>query len=323
MIIVLRALLALCVLVTSANAAVLERPKIGLVLSGGGTKGGAHIGVLKVLEEQGVKPDYIVGTSVGAIIGAMYASGLSAAEIRDAIGAIDWRDVLIDDPPRATVPIEMKRGDFDYLVRSKPGFSMGQLKFPLGLSQGQKATRILKTLLSAGAGVENFDKLAIPFRAVATSLETGEAVVLSRGDLARSVRASMSLPAVFAPVLIDGQYLVDGGVAANLPIDVVRDMGAQIVIAVDISSPLRNRDDINSVIDVSDQLVNIMTRRNVDEQVRTLGPRDILIKPGVSEIAILDFERTLEAYEPGYNAASAQSERLAELARITQLPARP
>lgn len=308
----------------SVLSAVAEPIKVGLVLSGGGTKGGAHIGVIRALEENNVKISYVVGTSVGAIIGAMYATGLTADEIETAIAGIDWEDVLRDDPPRSSVPIQMKRGDFDYLVRARTGFSAGQLKFPLGVSQGQKVTRLLRQLLRKGEGVDRFDNLTIPFRAVATSLTTGEAVVLARGDLALSVRASMSLPGVFTPVEIRGQYLVDGGIAANLPIDVARQMGADRVIAVDITSPLLAKKDIDSVLSVTQQIINMMTRRNADDQIATLTPGDVIIRPDVKGIDTLDFANTLTAMQPGYVATTAVADELqslAALARQAPLPA--
>jgi NTE family protein len=294
-----------------------EPVEVGLVLSGGGTKGGAHIGVIRALEEHNVKVSYVVGTSVGAIIGAMYATGLTADEIEAAIAAIDWDDVLRDEPARGTVPIEMKRDDFDYLVKARTGFSDGQLKFPLGVTQGQKVTQLLRRLLQRSEGVIDFDQLEIPFRAVATSLTSGEAVVMAHGDLPLSVRASMSLPGVFAPVEVGGHYLVDGGIAANLPIDVARQMGADRVIAVDITSPLLRRKDIDSVLSVTQQIVNMITRRNADEQIATLAPTDIVIRPDVQEIDTLDFANVLDAMEPGYVASQSVSDELKELAALT------
>lgn len=294
-----------------------EPAKVGLVLSGGGTKGGAHIGVIRALEEHDVKISYVVGTSAGAIIGAMYATGMTADEIEAAIAAIDWEDVLRDDPGRPTVPIQLKRGDFDYLVKASIGFSDGQLKLPLGVSQGQNVTQLLRRLLQRGEGVINFDRLEIPFRAVATSLTSGDAVVLSQGDLALSVRASLSLPGVFTPVELADQYLVDGGIAANLPIDVAREMGADHVIAVDITSPLLAKTDINSVLAVTQQVVNMITRRNADEQIATLAANDVIIRPDVQGIDTLDFANTLAAVQPGYAASQLVSGQLEVLASIT------
>ncbi|XOV82816.1 MAG: patatin-like phospholipase family protein [bacterium] len=294
-----------------------EPLKVGLVLSGGGTKGGAHIGVIRALEEHNVKVSYVVGTSVGAIIGAMYATGLTADEIEAAISTIDWDDVLRDEPARGTVPIEMKRDDFDFLVQARMGFSGGQLKLPLGVTQGQKVTQLLRRLLQRSEGVIDFDQLEIPFRAVATSLTTGEAVTLAQGDLALSVRASMSLPGIFAPVELEGHYLVDGGIAANLPVDVARQMGADRVIAVDITSPLLPRQDIDSVLSVTQQIVNMITRRNADEQIATLAPTDIVIRPDVQEIDTLDFANVLDAMEPGYVASQSVADELHILAAST------
>ena len=289
-----------------------ERPKIGLALSGGGSKAGAHIGVLKVLEANNIPVDYVAGTSAGAIIGGLYAAGLSPREIEEAVGGIDWGDILQDAPPREDLPFRRKRDDLNYLVKYRPGYRDGALRLPLGIVQGQKVTNFLRRHVDGASTSDHFDTLPIPLRVVATDLETGGAVVLEEGDLALSIRASMAIPVFFSPISINGRQLVDGGPANNLPVDVVRAMGADIVIAVDITAPLLDAEDIDSVLVVADQLTNMLTQRTVREQVGHLRDGDILIRPDLSGIGGLDFDRTLDSVPPG---VLATEQALPELRR--------
>jgi NTE family protein len=267
-----------------------ERPKIGLVLSGGGARGAAHIGVLEVLEEMHIPIDCIVGTSMGSIVGGLYASGMSPAEINEALATIDWEDAFNDNIPREDRSFRRKRDDDLYLIKHKPGIGDdGKIKLPTGFLQGQKIDLIFKELTLPVSDIKNFDQLNIPFRAVATDITTGEMVVFSSGDLAKSMRASMSIPGIFAPMEMDGRLLVDGGVSNNLPVDVARDMGAEIVIVVDISTPLKKREELTSALSITAQLTGILTRRNTEAQIATLSDKDILIVPPL----ILKFRRKL------------------------------
>lgn len=286
------------------------RPKVGLALSGGGSKAGAHIGVLRVLEANRIPVDYIAGTSAGAIVGGLYAAGMSPDEIEQAIGGIDWADILDDKPQRQDLPFRRKRDDLNYLVKYRPGYSDGSIKLPLGLVEGQKVTGFLRRQVEGLNQSRNFDALPIPLRVVATDLETGQPVVIGSGDLAIAIRASMAIPVFFSPVTLDGRRLVDGGPANNLPIDVVRDMGADVVIAVDITAPLLSGDQLDSVLAVADQMTNVLTQRTVAERVATLGENDVLLRPDLSGIGGMDFERTLEAVAPGASAAKAALEQL-------------
>ncbi len=196
------------------------RPRIGLALSGGGARGAAHVGVLKVLEEHRIPIDYIAGTSMGAIVGGLYASGLSAAELETIITTIDWTAAFSDFIPRTERSFRRKRDDDLYLVKNKPGIRGLDLLFPPGLLDGQKIDLLLKRHTLPVVGIRDFDSLGIPFRCVAADLATGEPVVIDRGDLALALRASMSIPIVFAPREIDGRLLVDGGIVRNLPVEV-------------------------------------------------------------------------------------------------------
>ncbi len=229
----------------------LDRPKIGLVLAGGGAKGAAHVGVIKVLEELGVPIDYIAGTSMGSIVGGLYASGLSAAELEVAVKSIDWGDIFNDKPPRQDRDFRRKRDDDNVLIRYKLGFKDGSIQFPRGVILGQKLNLALRKLSFRAIGINDFDELSIPFRAVAADIETGETAVLGNGDLVTAMRASMAVSGAFPPVEIDGRLLVDGGLANNVPIDVARGMGADILIVVSFPAQLHTREKLNSAISIA------------------------------------------------------------------------
>jgi len=290
-----------------------ERPKVGLVLSGGGARGAAHIGVLKVLEEQRIPIDYVAGTSMGAIVGGLYASGMTADEIEADMLGVDWLDALDNLIPRADRPFRRKRDDDLYLVRQQAGFNDGEFQFSSGLINGQKIELLLRSFVEVESGITSFDELPTPFRAVATDIATGEPYVLDSGDLAVAMRASMSIPAVFGPVVLDDHMLVDGGVANNLPINIVRKMGADIVIAVDVSTPLQTSDELDSLLAVTQQLTGILTRRNTEGQLATLKADDVLIIPPLGDISNMQFDRSAEGINEGFVAAT---EKLPVLARL-------
>ena len=311
-------LLLLCSVAAPASAATAgaepsDRPKIGLALSGGGARGAAHVGVLRVLEQMQIPVDYIAGTSMGSIIAGLYASGMTPDEIEHALATMDWEQIFSDDPPREDRSFRRKRDDDLYLIKAKPGYSDGELKLPSGLIQGQKFDLALSRLTQHVATVSDFDELSIPFRAVATDIGTGRSVVLSHGDLALAMRASMAVPGAFAATVIDGQTLVDGGITNNLPISVVREMGADIVIAVDISTPLMKPDEVRNVLKITQQLTSIMTRTNTEAQIASLTSRDLLIVPDLGDIGSADFTKAIEAVEAGRVAAEASRATLAGL----------
>ncbi len=289
------------------------RPKVGLALSGGGARGAAHIGVLRVLEELNIPIDYIAGTSMGSIVGGLYVSGMTPDEIEAAMLAIDWDHVFQDDPLREDRPFRNKQDDRNYLVGAKPGFNDGKITLPTGLVQGQKFNLILRQLTLPVRDVQDFDQLSIPFRAVATEITTGDEVVLASGDLAAAMRASMSVPGAFAPVKIDGRLLVDGGISNNMPIDRVREMGADIVIAVNISTPMRPPEEVNNVLKISGQLISILTNRNSQKQLSALTQHDVLITPQLGDITSAEFNRAAEAIPIGAAAAEAARESLQTL----------
>ncbi|WP_248742893.1 MULTISPECIES: patatin-like phospholipase family protein [unclassified Pseudomonas] len=296
------------------HASEAPRPKVGLVLSGGAARGLAHIGVLKALEEQGIKIDAIAGTSMGAVVGGLYASGYKIDELEKLALNIDWQQALSDAPPREDVPFRRKQDDRDFLVKQKLSFrDDGSLGLPLGVIQGQNLALLLESLLAHTSDTRDFDKLPIPFRAVATDIANGEKVVFRKGHLPQVIRASMSIPAVFAPVELDGRLLVDGGMTDNIPLDVAREMGVDVAIVVDIGTPLRNRKQLTTVVDVLNQSITLMTRRNSEEQLAALHPDDVLIQPPLASFGATDFGRAEEMIDAGYRAAKALDARLARL----------
>ncbi|KPK36789.1 MAG: hypothetical protein AMK70_01005 [Nitrospira bacterium SG8_35_1] len=289
----------------------LSRPQIGLVLSGGGARGAAHIGVIKLLEEMRIPIDYIGGTSMGAIIGGLYASGMPSDELEETVISIDWSDAFSDLIPREDRSYRRKTDDVTYLVKNKAGLSDSlEVKIPSGFLQGQKINILFKRLVLPVSTINDFDNFRIPFRAVATDIVTGKAVIIGSGDLAQAMRASMSIPSIFSPVILDDKILVDGGVSNNLPIDVVRNMGADIIIAVDISTPLAGPDKLKSSLQITKQLTGILTRRNTEEQIAKLTEKDILIVPGLEYISTGNFSQTGKAIPIGYKAAEEKKQEL-------------
>ncbi len=280
-----------------------NRPKIGLVLGGGGAKGAAHIGVLKVLEEQHIPIDCIAGTSMGAIVGSLYASGLSAAEIEKTLTSVDWKDLFTDRPDRRDIDFRRKQEDYQILTKLELGLGKGGFRLPKGIIGAQKVNVLFETLMIHVSDIKDFDKLPIPFRAVAADIETGEMVVIRSGSLADAARASMSVPGVFPPVVVDGHYVVDGGIVRNLPVDIVREMGADVIIAVDVGKPLLKRDKLGSALSVMGQMLDIMIKKNVQEQIATLGEKDVFIRPELGDIESGDFNRGAEAAKLGEQAA--------------------
>lgn len=309
-----RLLFALLLLLPLAGVAADHPSKIGLVLSGGAARGLAHIGVLKALDEQGVHVDAIAGTSMGAVIGGLYAAGYTPKELEQLALNLDWRQALSDSPPRVDVPFRRKQDDRDFLIRQKLSFrDDGTLGLPLGAIQGQNLTLLLESLLVHTSDTRDFDKLAIPFRAVATDIASGEKVVFDHGHLPQAIRASMSIPAVFAPVEINGRLLVDGGMVDNIPVDVARQMGVDVVIVVDIGNPLLERKQLTTVVDMLNQSVTLMTRKNSEAQLATLTANDVLIQPPLSGYGSADFNRVPQLIDAGYRATSILAPRLAAL----------
>jgi len=290
-----------------------DRPKIGLALSGGGARGGAHVGVLKALEEMDIPIDYIAGTSMGAIVGGFYAVGYSADEIKQLMEEMDWNAAFSDQPARRDKTMRKKELDSQFFIPHRIGVNKGRVQLPLGVIEGQHLDQIFHRILLTAKDTNDFDQLYIPFRAVATDLVTGKEVILSSGSLPDALRASMSVPGVFAPVRLDGRLLVDGGMANNLPVSVVRKMGANIIIAVDISSPLLKEEQLKSILSVTEQLTSFLTRSNTERQIASLCPGDFLLVPDLAGFSSADFQGAGEVAKIGYQTALAKQEFLSSL----------
>jgi len=287
-----------------------KRPKIGLVLAGGGAKGAAHVGVLKVLEEMHIPIDVVVGTSMGAVVGGLYASGMSPQEIEQKIQGIDWQDVFQDSPKREERSFRRKTDDRIYVFKAKAGFNNGQIELPPGFIRGQKFDLELNRLTQPVALISDFDKLPIPFRAVATDLETGQEVDLKSGSLPRAIRASMAVPGAFDPVEIDGKILVDGGITNNVPVSVARSMGADVVIVSDLGSALYTRKQLTSGVQVGFQMINFLFALNSLEQIKSLRDQDVHISVKLGDIGAMSFDRIKETIPLGEQAARNASESL-------------
>ena len=299
----------------AADAA--ERPRIGLVLGGGGAAGVAHVGVIQALEALGIRPDVVTGTSMGAIVGGLYAAGLNTAELENAVTAIDWTSILNDKSDRLLLhPLrrDSRIDPFSTQTDLPIGIGEGGVQVDAGLVDAVKLTLELRRLAARAEGIADFDELPIPFRAVATDLVTGEAVVLGEGDLATALRASMSIPALFPPVEIGERLLVDGGVVNNLPVDVARAMGADIVIVSEIPGAKVTPDELRSLTAALAQTMSIMITANSRVQTAGLGPADIHLVPDVQAVGMLDFQQAPTTISAGRAVVVEETARIAGLA---------
>ena len=291
----------------------LDRPKIGLVLAGGGARGAAHIGVLKYLEDHRIPIDVVTGTSIGAIIGGLYASGLSAREIETLLLEMDWEQALIDDVPRQDRSMQRKFREDRFSIPGTPGYQAGALKIPSGAIQGQNVILALQAMTAHVAHITDFDALPRPFKAVATDIVTGEMVVLEQGNLAVALRASMGVPAIFAPIEIDGRLLVDGGITNNLPVGLAQEMGAEVLIVVDITSPMLPREDLSNLLTITDQLTRLLVVNNTKAQKARLNERDILLIPDLEAFSAVSFSTAAMAIKVGEETIAAQQQALIPL----------
>jgi NTE family protein len=286
------------------------QPRIGVALSGGGARGLAHIGVLKVLEEMRIPISCVTGTSMGAVVGGTFAAGRTLAQMEDTVLKTDWDQVFKDRPPRQEISIRRKADDYKTLIAPEFGVGKDGLALPKGIIAGLSIETYFRALVGPGGDSADFSKLPVPFRAMASDIVTGDAVVLDRGSVSQAMRASMSVPGAVAPVDIGGKLLVDGGIANNLPIDEARKLCADVVIAVNISTPPLKREEITSALSVSLQLVNLLGKATVDQQLKSLGERDVLIQPALGDISAGSFERAKDAIRIGEEATRALADRL-------------
>lgn len=296
-------------LANSANA----RPKIGLALGGGGAKGAAHIGVLRVLEQHNIPIDYIAGTSIGSVVGGMYASGLTVDEIQTLMLKTSWADGYSDRIPREDLSWRDKQQSDQFNIPFEIGLERDRLKIPGGLLYGQAATKLLRQAVGEHPNFDSFDDLVTPYRAIATDLASYKAVIIDRGSLITAMRASSSIPGVLAPEKINDLLLVDGGITINLPVSIVREMGADIIIAVDIGSELLPSEELNSTFSVMGQLSSFLTSSNTLIQRKELSVQDFLIKPDIVGLSTTDWSTTGIAFARGQAAANLHVEKLSKL----------
>ncbi len=296
----------------------LGRPRIGLVLSGGGARGLAHVGVLKVLEQLQIPVDVIAGTSMGAIVGGLYASGMRADELERELRAVRWNEVFTNRVARQQLSQRRKEEDFEVSPLVELGWKDGELQAPRSAVSSRGLESLLRRYTLPVHAVQRFDDLPIPFRAVATDMESGAAVVLDQGDLALALRSSMSVPGVFSPTEVGGRVLGDGGLVNNLPIDVARSLGADIVIAVNIGTPPGGRETLSSAVGLTAQMLNLLTEQNVQRSLATLGPNDVLIAPALGALTSGDFDLATQFFALGEAGARGRSDKLAALALDAQ-----
>jgi len=294
------------------------RPKIALVLSGGGARGLAHIGVLRVLREARIPVDLIAATSMGAIVGGSYAAGLTPEQMQETVLAVDWDNLFAGRPPRQELHWRRKLDDGRNLSKFEFGIGRDGLSLPSGAVGGQELEQLLRRLTAGVQDVNDLRRLPIPFVAMATDLETGAEVELRDAPLSQAMRASMSIPGAFAPVSSEGRLLVDGGLVANLPVQAARRLGADIVIAVNVGTPLAPRRALGTALGVAQQMVNILTEKNVEAAKRELRATDVLIEPDFGNMTLVDFSKAAQIIALGEHAARAALARLQPLAVAPQ-----
>ncbi|WP_395060977.1 patatin-like phospholipase family protein [Flavobacterium sp.] len=288
----------------------IKRPKIGLVLTGGGAKGFAHIGVLKVLEKAGVKIDFIGGTSMGAVVGGLYATGYNASQIDSIFKATNFDELLQDYIPRTSKSFYEKRNDELYAF-SLP-FNKFSIGVPIALSKGMYNYNLLTKLTHKVRHIRDFNKLPIPFVCIATDIETGEQLLLNKGYLPQALLASSAFPTLFSPVEINGRMLVDGGVTNNYPIDEVKKMGADIIIGVDVQDGLKDR---NSLKEATRILVQISNLQMIESMKEKIGKTDIYIKPDISNYSVISFDKGEEIIKKGEEAALLVYDKIKSVAQ--------
>ena len=293
----------------SQNDSIKKDIKVGLVLSGGGAKGLAHIAALKIIEQAGVRIDYIGGTSMGAIIGALYASGYTANQLDSIVKRIDFNTILSDELPRKAKPFYEKEGVENYAI-SVP-IQDKKVGIPVAISEGQNVLNLLTELTQQVNSINDFNKLPIPFVCIATNLETGTQEVLNKGFLPEAVKASGSFPTLLAPVEIDGKLLTDGGVVNNFPVEEVLAMGADVIIGVDIQSGLADKEELNSAVKILNQIVGFQMYKTLEYKYNIV---DLVIKPNMRDYTVVSFDKINEILKEGEIAALEKLEQLKDIA---------
>jgi NTE family protein len=295
----------------AAAAAEGVRPKIGLVLGGGGARGGAHIGVLEVLEQLRIPVDCVAGTSMGALVSGAYAAGIEPGEMRESIRKTDWAGIFDDSAGRRELDLRHKELDDRFFSGLEFGVSREGLRYREGAVAGSKIKLFFNALVRSDLGERSIEELRLPLTLIATDIGTGERVAMRTGSLTSAMRASMSVPGAMAPVVRDGHKLVDGGLVDNVPIQEVRDRcGAEAVIAVNVGSPLMKPEQVTGLVSVVGQMVNLLTEQNVSRSLALLGPKDVYMRPELGSITAGSFERQLEAADIGHATALGVADSL-------------
>ena len=253
----------------------------------------------------------VTGTSMGSIVGGTFAAGTPPAKLEELVLTADWAEIFRDQPPRDEISMRRKADDYKTLFAPEFGVKDGGLALPKGVIAGVSIEAFFRVLAEPAMGISDFGKLPIPFRAMATDIETGESVVLDRGSVAQAMRASMAVPGAIAPVEIDGRLLVDGGIANNLPIDEARRLCADVVIAVNISTPPLTRKQLTSALAIAGQLINFLGKQTVDDQLKSMGSGDVLIEPALGDISASSFARSTDAIRIGEEATRKLAPSLA------------
>lgn len=290
----------------------MQRQTIAVVL-GGGAHAVAHLGILQELERQRVPIDLIVGTGMGGLIGGLYASGMTIAEIGDFLTDTDWPDVFDPDTRREDLSFRRKQDDEDFLIKYRVGIKDGQAQLPTALVPNEKLARLLQSTLAHAKGTRSFDQLPIPFRAVTMDLLSGEEVALSSGSLDRAILATLAAPGTLPPVEIDGRRLITGSLLKNLPIDVARSWGADVLVVADIDPYVRPADELNSVFAIVDQVGHLLRRRNSVTSLSMLRDTDIIIRPEVGPAKETDFSSLDLRLARGVESVSAVAESLSAI----------
>ena len=300
-------LLSLCLCFSSSVEA---RPKIGLALGGGGARGLAHLGVLRWFEEHRIPIDKLSGTSMGGLVGGAYASGMDAEAMAGLIHGVDWDLTFLGDTPYALKDFRRKEDRREYQVGLELGLR-GGVKLPTSLDPGHQVGLLLSRIALAYSSLASFDELPIPLRVVAVDLESGDALVLGDGSLSQALRATMAIPGIFSPVERQDRLLVDGGLLNNVPADVVREMGAEVVIAVDVGASLVKRDQLDSAISQLNQAVDVMIRDNTRQ---VLEEADLVISPPLQDFSAGDWRKSRAIAEVGYQACESMASQLEKYA---------
>ena len=290
-----------------------DRARVVVVLGGGGAHAVANLGILEELERQHVQIDAVVGTGLGGLIGGLYAAGMTTAEIREFFFTTDWPDIFNPDTRREDLSFRRKADDQDFLIKYRVGIKDGQAQLPAALAPNGKLAQLLRSSVAHTKGIKDFNNLPLQFRAVSMDLLTGEQVILDSGSLDLAMLATVTTPGTLPPVQVDGRYLVSGSMLNNLPVDVARDLGADVIIVADVGPYLRTAEELNSVFGIVGQVTHILQRQNSTASLATLRDSDIVVRPSSVPAGETDFSGLMKRIEQGADSVRAVADRLAAI----------